>query len=83
MYMSSVHVYLPAVQLYKLSCCICQVYVYNFRVPSIGVHCQCTYICRMLMCIYRVYMFMSCQESICVYCGVYLYKLGYVCMPGV
>ena len=35
--MSNVHVYMPVVQLYKLSCCVCQVYIYNFR--------ACSYLC--------------------------------------
>ena len=33
-YMSSVHLYMPAMQLNKLSCCMCQDYIYNFRVCS-------------------------------------------------
>ena len=33
MSMTSVHVYMPAVKLYRL-CCICQVYIYIFRVFS-------------------------------------------------
>ena len=63
--MTSVPVYMPAVKLYKL-CCICQVYIYIFRVFS----CLCS-VCRCICCqcmsagcecvyIVRIYVFAKC-----------------------
>ena len=62
MYMSSVHVYMPAMQLYKLSCCTCQVYIIS----------GCVVVCAKCVCVYVA------SVSISAGCGVFIVRICYM-----
>ena len=87
MSMTSVHVYMPAMKLYRL-CCICQVYIYIFRVftclRSVR-RCVC-YACKYLQDV-NVYIVRICVYAKCLYvyipacsCINWVTSASYVCL---